>query len=72
MKSNIFEHNTSFYKQYRGNAIESNNGEQLRGTAIETKMAIMAIYKMAIYIMGALEEKIFKDCDKTLSHGGDT
>ena len=53
LKNNIFEHNTSFYKE-------------LRGTAIGIKMAP----PYAIIFMGDLEDKLLKDCDKNLSHGG--
>ena len=47
LKNNIFEHNTSFYKQ-------------LRGTAIQTKMAP----PYAIIFTCDLEEKRLKDYDK--------
>ena len=47
LKNNIFEHNTSFYKQ-------------LRGTAIQTKMAP----PYAIIFLCDLEEKRLKDYDK--------
>ena len=54
LKNNIFKHNTSFHKQ-------------LRGTAIETKMAS----PYAIVYMGDLEEKL-KGCDKKPLAGGNT
>ena len=54
---------------FKNNIFEHNTlfYKQLRGTAIGTKMAP----PYAIIFMGDLEEKLLKDCDKNLSHGGD-
>ena len=46
LKNNNFEHNLSFYNQ-------------LRGTAIGTKMAL----SYAIIFLGDLEERFFNNCD---------